>query len=686
MHRRLLAAAGMALAGLALSASPPPEAPAVPKAEIGAWGIDLTGMDQTVKPGDDFYNYVNGNWDKQAVIPPDRSSIGSFQQLQILSEQRMRIIVADLEAKPYRRLSREERKLRDFYDAFVDVKQIEARGLVPAYADLLRIAQLKDHADVARLMGSPKLAAGSIFGLGIGVDDKNSNAYVVQLSAAGLGMPDRDYYLLDNKEIAATREAYKTYLTTMLTLVGERNPQERAAKVFALETEIAKLHWTRADRRDRDKTYNPMSYAEVKALAPEFAWDAFFSDTGIPLKGGARQMIVGEKSAFPALAKLFASTPVDVWRDYLAIHYLHSYADCLPKAFDDADFAFYGTVIGGRSEKFERETRAVRMIDREMGEALGKIYVARYFPPVAKARAQELVANLLKAYAQDIRSLPWMSDATKEKALEKVRLFTPRLGYPDKWRDYSALEIRRNDLIGNVQRSALFEWNRNLRRIDGPVDKSEWDMTPSTVNAYYSRSFNSITFPAAILQPPFFDPNADDAVNYGGIGVVIGHEISHGFDDQGSKYDGAGNMRSWWTDEDRTKFEKNTAMLAAQYDTYEPLPGEHIRGRQTLGENIADFAGLTIALKAYHISLGGKPAPVLDGFTGDQRVFLSLAQVWRTKYREGELRNRILTDVHSPGPFRVRGMTRNVDEWYRAFDVKPGDKYYLPPEQRVRLW
>jgi putative endopeptidase len=686
MHRRLLALAGIALAGVALAAAVPPVPTPAPKTAFGTWGIDLTGMDRTLKPGDDFYTYVNGAWDKQAVIPPDRSNIGSFQELQILSEKRMRQIIDELEAKPAEQLTVEERKLRDFYNAYVDRKQIEERGLAPAKDDLLRIAHVRRLADVARLMGSPRIMAGSLFGLDIGIDDKNSNAYSVNLSAAGLGMPDRDYYLQSTKEIAAAQAAYKVYLTTMLSLAGVSNAPQHADNLFALETEIAKLHWSRADRRDREKSYNPMTYAALKAMAPDFPWDAFFTDTSIPLKGGARQVIVAEKSSFPALAKLFADTPVEVWRDFLIVHYLHSYAEFLPKPFDDADFAFYGTVIGGRTQQFERETRGVRMLDREMGEALGKLYVARYFPPESKAKVEQLVGNLLKAYEQDIKSLTWMSEATKQQALTKLHLFKPHIGYPDKWRDYSALGIKRDDLMGNVQRASVFEWNHNVKRLDELVDKNEWHMTPPTVNAYYMRSFNSITFPAAILQPPFFDPNADDAVNYGGIGVVIGHEISHGFDDQGSKYTGEGIMQSWWSAEDRARFDERKDMLAKQFDTYEPLPGEHIRGRQTLGENIADLAGLTIALKAYHISLDGKPAPVLDGFTGDQRLLMSLAQVWRTKFREGDLRNRILTDFHSPGPYRVRGMTRNIDGWYDAFGVKAGDKYYLPPDQRVRLW
>jgi putative endopeptidase len=687
MHRRLLAVASLILAGCTMSAPPPPPAPPPhPKTVFGAWGIDLAGMDRTVKPGDDFYQYVNGNWEKQAVIPPDRSNIGSFQSLAILSEKRMRAIVDELEAEPMDQLPPEERKLRDFYDAFMDEKQIELRGLEPVKADLARIAGLRSKAEVARVMGSPRMGAGSIFDLSIGVDDKNSNAYSVNVAASGLGMPDRDYYLLDNPDIAKARDAYKTYIATMLSLTGAANAEERAAKVLALETEIAKARWERKDRRDRDKMYVPMSFTQLRKMAPDFQWNAFFADSDIPLKAGERQVIVGENTAIPVIARIFARTPLDVWKDYLTVHYLHTYAAFLPRRFDDADFAFYGTVIGGRTQQFERATRGVRLLDGEMGEALGKLYVARYFPPESKAKVEKLVSNLLKAYEQDIKSLTWMSEATKEKALEKVRLFTPHIGYPDKWRDYSALAVTRDDLIGDVQRSAVFEWNRDVERLDQPVDKNEWHMTPPTVNAYYMRSFNSITFPAAILQPPFFDPNADDAVNYGGIGAVIGHEISHGFDDQGSKYTGSGNLESWWTDDDRANFKARTQMLVNQFDAYEPQPGLHIRGASTLGENIADLAGLSIALKAYRISLDGKPAPVLDGFSGDQRVFLSFAQIWRIKFQPADLRNRILQDVHSPGPFRVLGTLRNVDDWYTAFGVKSGDKYYLPPDQRVHLW
>jgi putative endopeptidase len=687
MNRRLIVAAALLLAGCTASPPPPPAAPPPgPKATLGQWGIDLTGMDRTVKPGDDFYMFVNGSWYKEAVIPADRASTGSFQNLALLSEKRMKEIVAGLEAKPIDQLSPDEKKLRDLYDGFVDTKAIEDRGLAPVKADLSEIAKLKTAKDIARLMGTPRLAAGSLFGVGIGVDDKNSTKYSVNLNPDGLGLPDRDFYLLDEAGIVKVRAAYKVYLATMLTLSGASDADKRAEKILALETDIAKLRWTRADQRDPVTMYHPVTFKELKKLAPAFPWAAFFSETNIPLNQGARVVVVGENTAIAPLAKLFAKTPVSVWRDYLTVHYLHNYAGLLPKAFDDADFAFYGTALAGRQQQTERATRGVRLLDRSLGEAFGKLYVAKYFPPEAKAKAERLVGNLLKAYEADIKTLPWMSEVTRQKALGKLHQFTPHIGYPDTWRDYAALEISRDDLVGNVKRAALFEWNHDLTRLDQPVDKNEWHMTPPTVNAYYSPSFNSITFPAAILQPPFFDPNADDAVNYGAIGVVIGHEISHGFDDQGAKYNGVGNLENWWTDDDAAAFKTRTTMLSDQFDSYEPLPGLHIRGAATLGENIADLAGLSIAIKAYHISLAGQTAPVLDGFTGDQRLFLGLAQVWQSKFRESELRSRILSDEHSPAPFRVIGSTRNVDAFYAAFDVKPGDKYYLPPEKRVKLW
>ena len=658
------------------------------KPTFGAWGIDLSGMDKSVKPGDDFFDYANGTWYKNAVIPADRTGTGSFYDLQILSEKRMADIVAGLEAQPYAQLTDEQKKIRDLYDAYTDTAQIEKRGLAPVKADLMRIEKLKTLDDVARVMGNESMGVGGLFGGFVNSDAKHPTQYAMIVTHSGLGMPNRDYYLKDDPAIVKTRDAYKQYLATMFTLDGKKDAAKRADAVFALETEIAKIHWTAVQRRDADKTYNPMSETQLEAFAPGFPWGTFFDAEGLSKSGpnGERTIIVRENTAFPALAKLYAATPVSVWKDWLTVHYLHEMSAYLPKAFDDADFDFYGKVLSGQQQELPRATRALHLIDRRLGHPLGKLYVAKYFPPESKAKVEALVQNLLKAYDADIRKITWMTDATKQKALEKLHDFTPHVGYPDKWRDFSGLDIKRDDLVGDIERSNAFEWHYRLDRIDQPVDRNEWGMTPPTINAYYTPVLNSIFFPAAILQPPFFDPNADDAVNYGAIGAVMGHEIGHGFDDQGSKYNGKGVLESWWTDEDRKAFDARTTNLGAQFDTYEGLPGLHVQGKLTMGENIGDLSGLTIALQAYHFSLNGKEAPVLDGYTGDQRYFLGYAQVWREKNSDASLREQIIADPHSPAHFRVDGATRNVDAWYSAFDVKPGDKYYLPMDQRVHIW
>ncbi|MBS0471465.1 MAG: M13 family metallopeptidase [Proteobacteria bacterium] len=668
-----------AVAGLACVA-----VAATPKATIPPWGFDLTGMDRSVKPGDDFFEYANGAWYKRTEIPADRTSIGSFQELNILSEKRMKDIVAGIEARDRPTLTPEETQIRDLNDAFMDQKSIDTDGLKPAKTDLDRISAVKTLDDVVALMADPSLQLASIAYDGIRPDPKNSDVYVVTMTQGGLGMPNRDYYLnADNADLAKARDAYKAYLAQMLSFVDPKDAAARAAAVYDLEATLAKAHWDSAARRDADKTYNPMTVAELSTFAPGFNWTLFFKTQGL---GPDRKVVVRENTAFPAMAETFAKTPVAVWRDYLTIHYLHTMADYLPKAIDDADFDFYGKVIGGQSEQLPRETRAVQLIDNVLPHPFGKLYAAKYFPPASKKKAEKLVANIIAAYDADIHKISWMSDATKKKALDKLHAFTPHIGYPDVWRDYSGLVIKKDDLIGDIERSNAFEWKYNLDRIDQKVDRNEWFMTPSTVNAYYTQSFNSIFFPAAILQPPFFDPNADDAVNYGGIGVVIGHEIGHGFDDQGSKYDGQGILQSWWTADDRKAFEARTTMLGDQFDQFEPLPGMHVNGKLTMGENIGDLSGVTISLKAYHASLHGKKAPVLGGFTGDQRFFLGFAQVWRGKYTDAAMRLQLISNPHSPPHYRVLGPIRNSDAWYRAFHVKPGDKMYLPPDMRVHLW
>ena len=506
---------GLTLVQMSAKAAPAAELPP----QFGAWGVDLSALDPQVKPGDNFFQFVNGSWLRRAQIPEDRSSTGSLQDLQILSEQRLRSIVGELAAKSPAELAPEQRKLRDLYDAYEDAAQIEARGLEPLRADLDYLAGLQSAADVARAMGSARLSILGVYQLEIGPDQKHPDRYITTISQSGLGLPDRDYYLGDDAAMVSTRDAYRRYLSAMLGLAGMVDADRRAESVFQLETAMARVEWPRADRRDVTKTYNRVGVRALDALAPGFPWDAYLSSAGISptVQHRERVVIVAEQSAFAPLAAIFASTPVAVWRDYLTIHLLHSLAVFLPQRFDDADFALYGTVLGGRKVQLDRPTRGVRLLDRSLGEALGKLYVARYFPPEAKAKASALVSNLLKVYQQDIKVMPGMSARTRAKALAKVHQFTPEIGYPNRWRDYSGYSVDRDDLIGDIERASLFEWNHDLLRLDRRVDRTEWGMTPSTVNAYYNPVFNEVVFPAAILQPPFFDPNADEAVNYGGV-------------------------------------------------------------------------------------------------------------------------------------------------------------------------
>ncbi len=651
--------------------------------------VNLSYMDRSVAPGNDFFLYGNGGWAKHAVIPPDRAYAGVNLELNKQNDDRLKAIAEDLVKKPDGALSPEERKLRDLYAGYMDVKAINAAGMKPASADLARIAAAKDLTDIARLMGDPALNLDGPFGFGIEPDEKHPTQYAVHLGQSGLGMPDRDYYLKDDKALATDRAAYKVWLEKALGFAGVADAKARASAVFDLEVKIAQVSWAAAERRDQDKIYNPTTVAGLTKSAPEFPWGAFLAALQVSPDGprGPRVMIVGEVTAFPKLAKIFAATPAQVWRDYLTTRYIHSFAAELPSAVDDANFAFFGTVMNGNTKQLDRAERGVQMLNRQMGEALGKLYVARWFPPAAKAKADLLVQTLLKAYADDIKTLSWMTPETRNKALVKLSKITRKIGYPDHWRDYSTLVIPRGQILQAVKNADVFEANRERVRIDLPVDRSEWGMTPSTNNAYYDPSMNEIVFPAGILQPPYFDANADDAVNYGEIGATIGHEISHAFDDQGSKFDGDGVFQNWWTAADRKNFDARTQALAKQYDAYTPLPGLHINGQLTLGENIADLAGLQIALKAYHIALGATPAPLMDGFTGDQRFYIAYAQSWREIWREGRTREIVLSNPHSPSNYRVNGVVRNSDGWYAAFpQIKPGDAYYLSPDQRVRLW
>jgi len=647
----------------------------------GKFGIDLTTLDESIKPGDDFYRYAIGHWLQTNSIPSDRTRWGTMDQLSEDADARVRKLIQELpEHAPAGSI---EQKVGDYYHAFVDEDAIEAAGSRPVQPALDAIAAAHSYADIASLMGRADLQLKSPIDFAIGIDAKNPDRYLALIGQGGLGLPDRDYYLKDEPKFQEIRTQYRAHLEKMLALAGMTDAAAKAGQILELETKIAACHWPRAKLRERDLTYNPHSLAELQQLAPAYPWSALLSAAGL---ADRKQVNVAQPDAIAKLAGVFTATPIDVWQSYLEVHYLDTFAAVLPHAFDAEAFDFFGHKLNGQQEQRERWKRAVAAVNAELGEAVGQLYVKAYFSPAAKAQALELVENLRAAYAAHFQTVPWMTAATRKAALEKLATFRPKIGYPDKWRDYSRLEIRRDDALGNQVRAGVFEWNRELARIDQPTDRTEWRMTPQTVNAYYNPTFNEIVFPAAILQPPYFDPNADPAVNYGAIGGVIGHEMGHGFDDQGSKSDAKGVLRTWWLPEDTAAFKKLGDALAAQYDTYQAVDGLHVNGRLTLGENIGDLSGLTIAYVAYHLSLHGKKPPVLAGVTGDQRLFLAWAQGWHTLIRDERLRNQVMTDPHSPASFRVNGVVRNIDAWYKAFNVKPSDKLYLPPEQRVHIW
>ena len=669
------------LAALALCLGSAQAAAPTTRAQYGDFGLELSARDESTKPGDDFYHYAAGHWLSTHDIPADRARWGTLDQLSETADERVRQLIQGL--PQHAPTGTIEQKVGDFYRAFLDEKAIDAAGLKPARAALDAIAAAHSYEDIAALMGRPDLQAKSPMDFGIGIDAKNPDRYLTVVHQGGLGLPDRDYYLKDDPKFQEIRNQYQAHLEKMLSLAGASDAAAKATQILALETKIAECHWPRAKLRERDLTYNLRSIAQLEQMAPEFPWKAMLAAGKLQDR---TEVNVGQPDAIEKLAKVFTSVPVAVWQAYIEVHYLDAFAAVLPEQFDAEQFDFFGRKLNGQQEERERWKRAVASVDRELGEAVGQLYVKQYFPPAAKAQALELVENLRKAYAAHFATVPWMSAATRKVALEKLAAFRPKIGYPDKWRDYSALEVRGDDALGNEVRASEFEWNRELQRIDKPTDRAEWAMTPQTVNAYYNPLFNEVVFPAAILQPPYFDPNADAAVNYGAIGGVIGHEMGHGFDDQGAKSDAKGVLRTWWLPEDTAAFKKLGDKLAAQYDTYAAVGDLHVNGRLTLGENIGDLSGLTIAYVAYHLSLHGKKAPTLAGLTGDQRLFLAWAQGWHTLIRDERLRNQVMTDPHSPAPFRVNGVVRNVDAWYTAFGVKPGDKLYLAPGDRVHIW
>ena len=652
------------------------------KPVTGPWGFDLSGMDRGVSPGNDFFRYGGGRWLETTQIPPDRSSWGAFYALRAKSQADVKAILDEVTSRPQLPGS-EARKIADFCAAHFDLGAIERAGLAPARADLDAIATAPSYGEIARLSVRPDLAVAGPMSIDIWADDQNPGRYIVNISQGGLGLPSRDYYVKPDHNFATIRGKYRTYIANLLNLAGAPDPAASADAIVALETRIAELHWPAEKVGDRDLTYNPKSRAQLKAMAPEFPWDSAFEALGIVRQD---RFGVKEPDAIAGLAKLFRMTSVADWRAYLTFHYLNAAAEVLPEAFDDLAFDFNGRTLSGRQSKSERWKRTTDAVNSALGEAVGRLYVRRHFQPAAKEQVRALVENLRTAFRARISAADWMSPATRAAALRKLEKLRVKIGYPDVWRDYSTLDICPGDALGNRARARLWDWRRRAARLDGPTDRNEWGMTPQTVNAYYNAFFNEIVFPAAILQAPYFDPAADTAVNYGGIGGVIGHEMSHAFDDQGSKSDENGVLRSWWTLQDLQQFKARTSALAQQYGQFEPLPGLRLNGQTTLGENIGDNSGLAVALDAYRLSLGGKPAPKLDGFSGEQRFFLSWSQTYREKVREPQLRQAIASDPHSPAEFRVNGVVRNMDAWYEAFDVKPGDKLYLPPEQRAQIW
>jgi putative endopeptidase len=652
-------------------------------AQVKELGVDTAGFDRSVRPQDDFYQFVNGNWARTNQIPADRSSFGAFVTLTDRSEAAVHQILDQAVAAQSPARGSDTQKLGDLYASFMDSARVEQLGVTPIRPDLARIRAVTSRAQYPALFAtSAQLGVGYPFGVGVQQDAKQSDRYAVYVRQGGLGLPDRDYYLSSDARLQAARTAYVGYMETLLRLAGEPDAAGAARRVLAFETQLAQRQWDRVRSRNRDLTYNKMSVADLQHLAPNFGWTQYLAATGL----NTSDVIVSAPSYIAGMDSVLAATPVADVKAYLMVRLLDSSAPYLSSAFQDANFQFRGRTLSGQQQQRPRWKRGVGLVQGGLGMMLGKVYVERNFPAENKAAMERLVQNLLTAFGQGIDDLAWMSPATKAQAHDKLSHITVKIGYPDKWQDYSALQVARGDLIGNLRAMSRYEYNRMRARLGQPVDRTEWGMTPQTVNAYYNSTNNEIVFPAAILQPPFFDPNADDAVNYGGIVAVIGHEVSHAFDDQGSKSDGAGNLRNWWTDADQAAFRQRTDALAAQYDAYAPLEGMHVNGKLTLGENIGDLSGLAVAYRAYRNSLNGQEAPVIAGFTGDQRFFLGWAQVWRSLYRDEALRNQLLTDPHSPGQFRGNGPLVNNEAFYRAWGVKEGDKMYRPEAQRVKIW
>ena len=666
---------------------------ALPAQTSGATiGIDTGGMERSVAPGDSFFAYANGTWLANTEIPADRSSYGPSAVLAELTDRR----VADLiqgAAKAGSPAGSEARKIGDYYASFMDTTAIEAAGLKPLQPTLDSIAAIRDRTELSRFLGSTLRAdvdvfnatdpyTENLFGLWVAQDLDDPSQYSPFLVQGGLGMPERSYYVDPSAAMASIREKYRDHVAAMLGLAGVADGAARAAAILSLETKIAAVHASREESHDAVKGNNHWARAEFPAQAPGLDWDSFFTAAGL---GKPARFVVWQPGAVTGISALVASEPLETWKDYLTFHAAQSRAVVLPRAFDRESFAFFGPVISGASQQRDRWKRAVAATNGGLGYVVGRLYVSRWFPPADKARAQAMVANLIAAFRARIDGLDWMAPATKQEAKAKLAVLKVGVGYPDTWPDYSGLEVAAGDAYGNAERAALFHYRRSVAKLGRPVDRSEWVMTPQTVNAVNLPAMNAMNFPAAILQPPYFDAKRPLAMDYGAMGAIIGHEVSHSFDNQGALFDAKGRLHNWWAPEGFKHFEASAAQLVAQYDSYKPFPDLAVKGKQTLGENIVDFVGLAAAYDAYHRALRGEPAPRIGGFTGDQQFFISFAQSWRGKTREPALRNRILTDGHAPGQYRALTV-RNIDSWYDAFGVKPGQALYLTPAERVRVW
>jgi len=649
-----------------------------------ASGIDKANMDINVRPQDNFYRYINGGWMNSNEIPGDKTAIGSFYDLRDKADEDVKVIIEELATTNDLKMGSDEQKVADLFRSYMDSEQRNALGITPIQSILTVINNLENKNDLAEFFGKySSTGINNPLALYISVDAKNSSSYAIHIWQNGLNLPDKDYYFNETERFVDLRSGYVTHIENMYNLAGISDGKRAAKNIMALETSLADFHWTRVESRNSEKRYNKFATNDLNSLTNKFNWQTFLAAEGVTSQ---KEIIINQPDFIEGFGKVFDQTSLETWKQYLTFNTLSAFSSYLTTNLDNENFDFFSKQLNGRKEQRPQWKRGVAVVNGNLGEVIGKVYVTRHFTPKAKSRMSSLVENLRSAYGASIDDLTWMSDNTKKAAHIKLAAFTPKIGYPDKWEDYSALTIAANDIVGNIIRSRKVSSEKEISKLGGPIRKWEWGMTPQTVNAYYNPTVNEIVFPAAILQAPFFNMKADDAVNYGGIGAVIGHEMGHGFDDQGSKYDATGNLRNWWTEQDLKEFSTRTKALVEQYAGYQVFDDLNVNGKLTLGENIGDLSGVTIAYKAYKASLSGKEAPVIDGLTGEQRFFMGYAQIWRSKIVEKSMRNRVATDPHSPGEFRALGSLSNMSEFYEAFDVKEGDAMYIAPENRVKIW